>query len=34
MVDVIVDVLAETADFFINFQIDHIINKFASKKKK
>ena len=29
MVDFIVNMLAEIADFFINFAIDKIINKFA-----
>lgn len=32
MVDFIVNILAEIADFFINFEVDKIIQKFASKK--
>ena len=33
MVDFIVNVFAEIADFFIDLWLDKIINKFASKKK-
>lgn len=32
MVDFILNVLAEIADFFINFGVDKIIDKFAKKK--
>ncbi len=31
MVDFIVNLFAEIADFFINFGIDNVINKFAKK---
>ena len=34
MVDIIVDVFAEIADFLINFWSDKVIDKFTSKKKK
>ena len=33
MLDVIVNVFAEIADFFISFWIDNIIDKFAKRKK-
>lgn len=34
MIDFIVNVFAEIADFFIDLWSEKIINKFASKKKK
>ncbi len=33
MVDVIVNVFAEIADFFINFWVDNVIDKFTKRKK-
>ena len=32
MVDFIIDTFAEIADFFINFWVDKVIDKFAKKK--
>ena len=32
MVDFIIDTFAEIADFFINFWVDKVIDKFAEKK--
>jgi hypothetical protein len=32
MVDFILNVFAEIADFFINFWVDKVIDKFAKKK--
>lgn len=32
MVDFILNIFAEIADFFINFWIDNIISKFTKKK--
>ena len=32
MVDFIIDTFAEIADYFINFWVDKVIDKFAEKK--
>lgn len=34
MVDFIVNLFAEVADFFITFGVDNVIDKFAKRKKK
>ena len=33
MIDFIVNLFAEIADFFINFWVDHVIDKCAKKNK-
>ena len=33
MIDFIVNLLAESADFFINFGIDNVIDKFVKRNK-
>ena len=33
MVDFIVNLFAEVADFFVNFWVDNVIDKFAKRKK-
>lgn len=32
MLDFIINLLAEIADFFINFWVDNVIDKFAKRK--
>ncbi len=32
MIDFMLNVFAEIADFFINFRVDKVIDKFAKKK--
>ena len=33
MIDFIVSIFAEIVGFFIGFWVDHVINKFAARKK-